>query len=333
MKFVDRIDESYRGLRAMVAGGLGFIGSNLARRLADAGAEVLVVDALLPHHGGNRVNLAGYEDRVRVSLTDLRDENALRGLVPGQQVVFNVAGQVSHLDSMTHPVADVELNAVASAVLLELCRELAPDATIVYASTRQIYGRPEYLPVDERHPLRPVDINGINKMAAEAYHALYHKVYGMRTVSLRLTNTYGPRMRIKDARQTFLGVWLRCAIENRRFEVWDGRQRRDLVFIDDAIDAFLAAGILADAAGGTYNIGGGPPVTLDDLARLLIEIAGTGQFVRCEFPPDRKRIDIGDYFADDRPFRKLAGWNPEIDLRQGLTRSLDYYRTNLASYI
>jgi nucleoside-diphosphate-sugar epimerase len=323
----------YNGLPVLVTGGLGFIGSNLVRRLVNLGARVQIVDAMISDHGGNLANLGGFEDRVQLNLADLRDPDAMRKLVAGQQIIFNVAGQVSHIDSMKDPATDLQINTLAQVVLLEACRECAPEATIVYASTRQIYGKPDYLPVDEIHPIRPVDANGINKSAGEAYHTLYHQVYGMRTVSLRLTNTYGPRMLIKNARQTFLGIWLRRVVEDGSFEVWGGQQRRDLAFIDDVVTAFLAAATAEKAWGQVYNLGGCPPVSLEDLARMLVEVAGSGRYEMREFPPERKRIDIGDYFADDRRFRELTGWTPTIDLRDGLARSVDYYRANLSSYL
>jgi UDP-glucose 4-epimerase len=322
---------TYAGRRVLVTGGLGFIGSTLARRLEALGAEVLVVDALLPDHGGNPANLAG--STVRIARADLRDRDSVRAVVPGQEFVFNLSGQVSHLDSMRDPVTDLTVNALVQPILLDAVRDLAPAATVVYASTRQIYGRPDYLPVDEAHPVRPVDVNGINKAAGEAYHTLYHQVYGLRSVSLRLTNTFGPRMRIKDARQTFLGVWLRLVLEDACLEVWGGEQRRDLAYVDDVVDAFLLAGACPEAIGGVFNVGGTPPVSLAELAALLVELAGTGRFERRAFPADRKRIDIGDYFADDRRFRALTGWQPSVTLADGLARSLAYYREHLPSYL
>jgi UDP-glucose 4-epimerase len=330
---VKSIAAAFAGKRALVTGGLGFIGSSLARRLVELGTQVLVVDALIPEHGGTRANLAGLEDRIEIRIADLRDPKVAAAAVPGTDFVFNLSGQVSHLDSMRDPVTDLTVNTLVQPILLDACRAHAPAAPIVFASTRQIYGRPDYLPVDEAHPLRPVDVNGINKMAGEAYHTLYHQVYGLKTVSLRLTNTYGPRLRIKDARQTFLGVWLRHVLTDSCFEVWGGTQRRDLVYVDDVVTAFLAAAATEAAWGGVYNIGGGPPVTLEALATLLVATAGSGRFERREFPAERKRIDIGDYFADDRRFREATGWTPEIDLADGLFRSLAYYRGNLAPYL
>jgi len=323
----------FSGLKVMVTGGLGFIGSNLARRLAQLSARVSVVDALIENFGGNLANLRDVADKLEIHVVNLSDQAAIERLVAGCDVIFNLAGNVSHIDSMRDPVTDLNANVLAQIVLLEACRAYAPEARIVFASTRQIYGRPNYLPVDERYPLQPVDVNGINKMAAEAYHTLYHQVYGLWTASLRLTNTYGPRMRIKDARQTFLGIWLRKVVEDGVFEVWGGDQRRDLTYVDDVVDAFLYTAAHEKAAGQIYNIGGCPPVTLLNLARSLTQLAGSGRFELKEFPAERKRIDIGDYFADDRRFRDLTRWAPRIPLEEGLARTVDYYRESLPAYV
>jgi UDP-glucose 4-epimerase len=326
-------DAYYVGLKVMVTGGLGFIGSNLARRLAELGADVRVVDAMIPNFGGNRANLSDVADRLQIHIVNLSDRDAMAPLVRGCDVIFNIAGNVSHIDSMTDPVTDLEANVRAQIILLETCRAHAPGARVVFASTRQIYGRPAYLPVDERHSLRPVDVNGINKMAAEAYHTLYHQVYGLWTASLRLTNTYGPRMRIKDARQTFLGIWLRRVVEAGTFEVWGGEQRRDLTYVDDVVDAFLCTAAHGGLAGNVYNVGGCPPVSLTHLAETLVAVANGGRFECKEFPAERKRIDIGDYFADDRRFRESTGWNPRVMLEEGLTRSVAYYKRNFQAYV
>ncbi|MGE0800870.1 MAG: NAD-dependent epimerase/dehydratase family protein [Lautropia sp.] len=317
--------------RVLITGGLGFIGSNLARRLVDLGAEVLIVDSLIPQYGGNWFNLDGIADRVRVNLTDLRDRHVLPHLVRGQHVIFNLVGQTSHLDSMTDPLTDLAINTEAQLHLLEACRHEAPEVRLVFASTRQIYGAPQYLPVDEKHPLVPPDVNGINKLAGEFYHLLYHRVYGLKASCLRLTNTYGPRMRIKDARQTFLGIWIRLALEGKPFEVWGGEQLRDFTYVDDAVDAFLAAATPA-TEGRMFNIGGFPPLSLNALADAVIKANGGGSAVRKPFPAERKRIDIGDYHADDRAFRAATGWHPTVDMAEGLSRTLAYFRTRLDQY-
>ena len=321
------------GARILITGGLGFIGSNLARRLVDLGAHITLLDCLEPGQGGSRHNIEGLGDRVRVEIGDLRDEALLARIVPGQQVVFNLAGQTSHLESMNDPQADLELNCRAQLCLLEACRLHASDSKVVFASTRQIYGRPDYLPVDEAHPLRPVDINGVHKLSGESYHLLYFRVYGLRSVALRLTNTYGPRMRIKDARQTFLGVWIRLALEGRPIEVWGGRQLRDFSYVDDAVDALMRCAENDDLNGGAYNLSGLPSkVSLIETAALLASLTD-GTFELREFPAERRRIDIGDYYADDQLFRRVAGWAPVVPLADGLERTLHYFRQNLRAYL
>jgi UDP-glucose 4-epimerase len=330
---VKPLDTVFGGAKVLVAGGLGFIGSTLALRLVRLGAEVRIVDSLDPDYGGNFANIAGEEARLGVTVADLRDRERLPELVEGCSYVFNMAAQTGHVDSMRRPVNDLEINAAAPLMLLEAVRAECPDAVVVYGSTRQIYGRPDYLPVDERHPLRPVDVNGVSKQAGEGFHTLYHQVYGMKTVILRLTNTYGPRMRIRDARQTFVGIWLRRVLEGGRFEVWGGAQQRDLAFVDDVVEAALLAAATPAAHGGIFNIGGAPPFSLLDLAQATIAANGGGGFDLKPFPAERKSIDIGDYWADDSLFRRTTGWAPQVDLATGLKRSVEYYRANLARYL
>jgi UDP-glucose 4-epimerase len=324
---------AYRDKRVMITGGIGLIGSALARRLVELGAEVLLVDSMVPEAGGNFANITDIRERVRVNIADIRDLGALRHLLAGQDYLFDLAAQTSHMDSMIAPEHDLAVNCAAQLQLLELCRAVAPAITIVHAGTRQIYGRPRYLPVDEAHPLRPADVNGVNKMAGEAYHLLFHDVYGVDTRSLRLTNVYGPGMRIKDARQNFLGIWLRRVLEGAPFELWGGEQRRELLYVDDAVEAFLTAALNRDTAGQALNVGGEEPYTLLALAETLIGVNGSGEFARREFPEERKQIDIGDFVTDDGRFRELTGWAPKIGLDDGLGRSLDYYRRHLASYV
>jgi UDP-glucose 4-epimerase len=325
--------RAFRGARVMITGGVGLIGSALARRLLDLGAEVVLVDSMVPESGANFANIADIQGRLRVNIADIRDTAALRHLLEGKDFLFDLAAQTSHLDSMQSPEYDLAVNCTAQLQMLEACRSVAPEITIVHAGTRQIYGRPQYLPVDEAHPLRPADVNGVNKMAGEAFHLLFRDVYGIKTRSLRLTNIYGPGMRIRDARQNFMGIWLRRAIEGQPFEVWGGEQRRDMLYVEDAVAAFLHAAVCPETEGLALNIGGDAPYSLAEIARTLVDANGGGRYETREFPAERKRIDIGDFITADGRFRELTGWRPQFSLRDGLARSLDYYRNNLDSYV
>jgi UDP-glucose 4-epimerase len=318
--------------KVLITGGLGFIGSHLTRRLVGLGALVTLVDSLTPECGGNLFNVNGIEDKVKVNVSDVCDARSMQYLIQGQDYLFNLAGQTSHMDSMEDPERDMEINCRAQLSMLESCRKYNPGVKIVFASTRQIYGKPDHLPVDEKHLLRPVDVNGIHKIAGEGYHILYNNVYGIRACALRLTNTYGPRMRIKDARQTFLGLWIKRILEGKPFEVWGGEQRRDFTYVDDAVDAFLLAAASEESNGKVFNLGGREVINLRDLAHLLVAVHGGGAFETREFPEDRKRIDIGDYYADDRYIRADLGWEPKISLREGLARTLAFFREHEDHY-
>ena len=325
--------DFYRGRRVLVTGGLGFIGSNLCRALADLGAETTAVDSLLPDYGGNLFNLAGYEDRVRINIADVRG-HGMEYLVRGQDVLFNLAGQVSHIDSMADPVTDLEINCTSQLRVLEAVKRGNPELKVVYAGTRQIYGRPHYLPVDEKHLLQPVDVNGINKISGEFYHLVYHQVHGIRASSLRLTNTYGPRQLIRHNRQGFVGWFVRQAALGEEIQVFgDGSQRRDFNHVDDVVDAFLRAGATDRSDGQVFNLGDETPVSLLELAKLLIEVAGSGSYRLVPFPPERKRIDIGDFYADISKIRATLGWEPRRPLREGLTQTIAYYRDHRDQYL
>ncbi len=326
--------EFYRGRRVLITGGLGFIGSNLAHRVAELGADVLLVDSLIPDYGGNSFNIRGLEDRVRVNISDVRDETSMDVLVRDQEVIFNLAGQVSHIDSMRDPYTDLDINCRAQLSMLEACRKHNPAVRVVFAGTRQVYGRPEKLPVDEHHLVRPTDINGVNKAAGEYYHLLYHSVYGVRACSLRLTNVYGPRQLIKHNRQGFIGWFIRLAIEGREIQIFgDGSQLRDFVYVDDAVDAFLRAGADETCDGGVFNIGGDEPISHRDLVGLLLRVAGTGSVRYVAWPPEKKRIDIGSFYSDSTRFRTATGWRPSVSLREGFARTIAFYREHLPHYV
>ena len=325
--------DFFKNKRALITGGIGFIGSNLAWALAAQGADIVLVDSLIPEYGGNLFNIDGIGSAVRVNIADVRDRHGMNHLVRGQDYIFNLAGQTSHLDSMENPETDLAINCAAQLSILEACRAHNPGVKLVFASTRQLYGKPRYLPVDEKHPLDPVDVNGIHKLAAEFYHTLYNNVYGLRACVLRLTNTIGPRMRVRDARQTFVGVWLRQILEGRPIEVWGGTQLRDFTYVDDCVEAMLLAAAAEEANGRVFNLGSDGVVSLRDLAAMLVELNGAGEFAVREFPENRKRIDIGDYYADHSSIRDTLGWEPRTPLREALARTLAFYRENIHHYV
>jgi UDP-glucose 4-epimerase len=328
------LDQFYRGRRVMITGGLGFIGSNLAHRLAQCGADILLVDSLIPEYGGNLFNVAGIEDRVRINVADVRQASTMNYLVRDREIIFNLAGQVSHIDSMRDPHTDLEINCESQLTLLEACRRHNPGVKVVYASTRQIYGRPQFLPVSEDHLVRPTDVNGINKAAGEYYHLVYNNVFGVRACALRLTNVYGPRQLLRHNRQGFIAWFIRLALEDKEIQVFgDGSQIRDFVYVDDAVMAFLLAGQSEACNGEAFNVAGSEHIAHRDLVQLLVELAGSGRYRFVEWPADKKAIDIGSFYADSTRFRRTVEWTPRVALRDGLTRTLAYYREHMARYV
>lgn len=325
--------SAYANKSILITGGLGFIGSNLARKLVDIGARVTLIDSLIPAYGGNRFNIDGYTDRLTVNISDVRDPNAMRALVPGHDVIFNLAGQVSHLDSMEDPHTDLEINATSQLSILEACRHENPTAKVIYAGTRQQYGKPDYLPLDEKHLQHPTDVNGVNKMAGEWYHIVYHNAYDLATTSLRLTNTYGPRQLMAHNRQGFIAWFVRLAMDGEEIPLYgDGSQLRDLCFVDDVVDAFLRVGASDAANGEVYNLGGIEPISLLDLTNLIVEIAGRGSVKLVPWPPARKRIDIGDVYSSYAKIEREVGWKPTTSLSAGLTRMVAYYGKHRPKY-
>jgi UDP-glucose 4-epimerase len=319
--------------KVLVTGGLGFIGSHLARRLVNAGATVTLVDSLIPQYGGNLFNIQDIRERLTINISDVRDPHAMAYLVKGQDFLFNLAGQTSHMDSMQDPQTDLDINAAAQLSILEACRQHNTGIKLVFASTRQLYGKPDYLPVDECHPIRPVDVNGINKLAGEWYHLLYNNVYGIRACALRLTNTYGPGMRIKDARQTFLGIWVRNLIEGKPILIFgNGAQLRDFNFVDDVVEALIMAALSDKANGEVFNLGSPEVINLKELASMLVQLHPSARYELVAFPPERKAIDIGDYYSDFKKIRNALGWEPKISLKEGLSKSLNYYSAHHAHY-
>jgi nucleoside-diphosphate-sugar epimerase len=320
--------------KILITGGLGFIGSNLVRRLLKFNNTITIIDSLIPEYGGNWKNLNDVKHLVNINISDVRDSYSINQLVQKKDYLFNLAGQTSHLDSMENPFTDLDINAKAQLSILEACRKYNPEIRIVFASTRQIYGKPQYLPVDEKHPLSPVDVNGINKIAGEQYHLLYNQVHGIASSVLRLTNTYGPRMRIKDARQTFLGIWIRNLLQGKEIQVFgDGKQRRDYNYVEDVLDALLIAAIENNAVGKVYNLGAPDPLSLEDTAKIMCHKTEGGDYQIIPFPEDRKAIDVGDFICDYLAFRDQFGWEPKVNFEDGILRSIEYFRREIEHYI
>lgn len=320
------LEKIYKNKNVLITGGLGFIGSNLSYRLVNLGAKVTLVDSLIPQYGGNLYNVKGLEKKLKINIADVRDEYGMNHLVQGQNIIFNLAGTLSHIDSMKDPYTDLEVNCRAQLSILESCRKYNPDVKILFAGTRGQYGKADYLPVDEKHPMHPTDVNGINNMAGEWYHILYNNVYNIHAVSLRLTNTYGPRHQMKHPRQGIINWFIRQAIDGETIKIYgDGKQIRDTNYVDDVVEAFLLAGVSKKADGEIFNLGG-TPANLLEIVKLILKINGKGKYKLIPFPKESKTIEVGDYIADYNKIKRILGWKPRISLEKGLRKSIEYYK-------
>ncbi len=317
--------EIFKDKNVLITGGLGFIGSTLAYRLVDFSSKVTIVDSLIPDYGGNLFNIHGIENKVKVNIADVRDRSSMNYLVQEQDYIFNLAGTLSHIDSMKDPFSDLEINCVAQLSILESCRKYNPKVKIVFAGTRGQYGKAENLPVDETHLMRPTDVNGINNMAGECYHILYNNVYDIRACSLRMTNTFGPRHQMKHHRQGIINWFIRQIMDGAKIKIYgDGKQIRDTNYVDDVVEALLLAMVSEKTNGEVYNLGGFP-ISLKDIVEKMIKIYGKGDYEMVPFPKESKNIEIGDYIADCSKFKNTTGWTSKIDIDEGLRRSFEYY--------
>ena len=325
---------SYKNKRVLVTGGLGFIGSNLAIRLAEEGARVTIVDPAVAGCGANPFNIEPIRDQVRLLPGDISEADEFLDEIRDSEVIFNLAGEISHIHSMEFPERDLAINTLAQMRFLLACRDHAPGTRIVYAGTRQVYGTPEYLPVDESHPVNPVDFNGVHKYAATMYHLMLTRTGELDAIVLRLTNVYGPRMALDVPCQGFLSTFFRRVLLGQRLEVFgDGRQLRDPLYIDDAVDAFLLAGAATRLPSRSYNVGGAQALSLKEVAESISSAAGAGAPALRPFPEDRKAIDIGSYYTDSTRMRDDHGWRPAVRFDEGVARTLGYYAGRLPQYL
>lgn len=315
----------YKNKKILVTGGLGFIGSNLVIRLVQEGAKVTIVDSLIPSYGGNLFNIDPIKNKVKISLSDVRDTRKINKLVKNQEIIFNLAGTLSHIDSMTDPMTDLEINCRAQLSLLESVRKYNPSARIIYAGTRNQYGKAKYLPVDENHPQEPTDINGINNIAAEKYHLMYNSVYRIKTVSLRMTNTFGPRHQMKHPRQGVLNWFIRQLMDGVEVKLFgSGKQIRDVNYVDDVEGALYLIGASESGWGEAYNLGG-TPISLLEFVKKTIKIVGKGKVKLVPFPKDREAIEVGDYIASYKKITKAYGWKPKVTLEEGIESTIQFY--------
>jgi UDP-glucose 4-epimerase len=323
----------WSGVPVLVTGGLGFIGSNLVHHLSRLGARVTVVDDLRPHYGGNLYNLDGIQDRVEVIRQDQGHEQAMRAIVPRFDRIFNLVGQVSHVDSMADPYGDLYTNVSTHVSLLEACRHQNPRAKIVFCGTRGQYGRPHKTPVDESAPIAPIDVNGINKHAGESYHLLYGRAHGLRVCSLRLTNTYGPRHTMKTARQGVFAWFVRQALDGQTIRLYGGgEQLRDFNHVNDVCRALVLAMERPEADGEVFNLGSRQAVSLRRVVEQIIAAAGSGQMALVPYPPELAAIEIGDYVGNYGKIQRLLGWEPQVPLEEGVAGTVAFYRQHRDHY-
>ncbi len=319
------MENYFKNKKILITGGLGFIGSTLAHRLAKMEADIFLVDSLISEYGGNNFNINGIEDRVKVNIADVRDKHSMDYLVKDKDIIFNLAGTLSHIDSMNDPFTDLEINCKSQLSILESCRKNNRDVKIIFAGTRGQYGKADHLPVDEKHLMHPTDVNGINNIAGESYHILYNNIYGIRAVSLRLTNTYGPRHQMKHHKQGIINWFIRQLIEGQTVKLYgDGKQIRDINYVDDVVEALLLVACNEKTNGEVFNLGG-IPKNLIDLVETMIDVYGKGNYELIPFKDDLKKIEIGDYIANYEKVKNTVGWQPKISLEEGLRSSFDYY--------
>ena len=327
------IKTGFQGARALVTGGLGFTGSNLAIALVEAGAEVTIVDAMIPGYAGNLFNIEPIRSRVTVNFCDVRDVNAMNHLARGRDFVFHLAGQVDHILSLTDPFPDIDINIKGTAVVMEALRRHNPGAKLIYTGTRGQYGPAVSLPVNEDAPTHPKGIYEVSNLTAEKIIQVYNDSHGIESVLLRLTNIYGPRAQMKHHRYGVVNWFARLAIDDETIQVFgDGKILRDFLYIDDAVEAIMMSALAPQAVGEVLNVGIDQPTDFVELAETIIEAAGAGSWQFTPFSAEREAQEPGDFYSDISKIRRLVGWQPRTSLREGLRKTIDYYRAHKAHY-
>jgi UDP-glucose 4-epimerase len=327
------VPEMFLGKRALITGGLGFIGSNLAIALTKAGAHVTLVDAMIPGYGGNLFNIEPIRDQVTINFCDIRDANVMNYLVRDQDFVFHFAGQMDHVLSLTDPYPDIEINVKGTTVMMEALKHHNPSARVIYSGTRGQYGAAQKLPVPEDAPTHPRGLHEITRLTAEKIVLLYHELHGIRATMLRMTNIYGPRAQMRHARYGVANWFVRLAVDDQTISVFgDGQIKRDFLYIDDCIEAILMCAAKDAAYGEVFNVGVDHPSTFLELAQTLVRIAGTGRWELTPFSAERKAQEPGDFYSDISKIKQIIGWKPKTSLEEGLTQTLTYYRAHKEHY-
>lgn len=321
------------GKHVLITGGAGMLGSTIAHLAYREGASVTVLDALLPLYGGNLFNLKDISDGIEFVQGDIRDREIVDQVVKGQDMVFNLAAQVSYVDSNTDPHLDIDINCRGIVNVLESCRQFAPQARVLFSSSRFVYGRIEYSPVDEVHPFNCLSIYGIHKLAGEKYHRYYFEAYGLPATSLRIANPYGPRQQMKHGKYGIVNWFIRQALDGKPLTVFgEGGQKRDYIFSEDLAEAFLAVALSPQTAGETYNLGSGGGSSFLEMTRTIAKYVPDTDIRQVEWPKDRYFVETGDYIADIQKLQQATGWQPQIDLEEGIARTVDYYRSHRVHY-
>lgn len=329
-----RVDlkTKYKGKKVLITGGLGLIGSTIANKLVALGAKVTILDAMLPLYGGNFYNIKDIRNKVQVHVADIRDEGAVNYAVRNKDIIFNLAGQVSYVDSNLDPLLDLDINCRGHITTLEAIRKYNPKAVVVFAGSRMQYGKLEYNPVDENHPMNPLSIYGVHKLTGEKYYTAYNRHHKIKTICFRIANPYGPRSQMKHSKYSMINWFIRMAMENQVIKVFgEGLQIRDYIYVDDIADGMIIAAVSKKAYGEIFNIGSGRPTRFIDMVKTVIDTVGSGSYEYVPWPENYEKVETGGYVADITKLKKL-GWKPKIDIKTGIKKTYEYYKKNKRYY-